>query len=64
MIDAYDIQCMMLNAWRSLSVTLSGATIKRDYPVVLVYVRVGEELHAVSSLQVEDGKIILDIDKQ
>lgn len=62
MIDAYDIQNKILNAWRSLSITLSGASIKRDYPTVLVYVRVGEEIHAVSSLQVEDGKIILDID--
>jgi hypothetical protein len=62
MIDAYDIQNKILSAWRSLSITLSGASITRDYPIVLVYVRVGEELHAVSSLQVEDGKIILDID--
>ena len=61
MMDAYDLQQKIVAAWRELSTTLSGATIKRDYPHVPVYVRIGDKLQTVSSLQIEDGKIILEV---
>jgi|APCry1669191515_1035360.scaffolds.fasta_scaffold03776_3 hypothetical protein len=61
MIDAYDLHTKIIDAWRSLIINPSGGFVKKEWPVVPVYVEVNGELKAVDTLVTEDHKIILKI---
>ena len=64
MIDAYDIQQALRLFWGKLAVPSSAADIKKSFPTIPVYVKVGNELKAVSDVSLIDNKIVLDINNE
>lgn len=60
MMDAYDIQQALRLFWGKLAVPSSGADIKKSFPTIPVYVKVGDKLVAVTDVQLTDDKIILE----
>lgn len=61
MIDAYDLQKELLDAWRPLASNNSGESVQKKWPVIPVYVEVDGKLQVVDTLITEDNKIILKI---
>ena len=59
MIDAYDLQQKLRSLWGDLSRVVSGASAKKTFPTVPVYVKLDDKLLVVSNVEVEENKIIL-----
>lgn len=58
-MDAYDIQNRIRTLWGDLSRIVSGASAKKTFPTVPVYVKLDDKLLVVSNVEVEENKIIL-----
>ena len=60
MLDAYDLQQMMLNGWRQLAFTNNAGSLQKQFADVPVYVNVNGELKPVTGMYIND-KIVLEI---
>ena len=59
-MDAYDIHQLIFQAWQRLANNNDATTVKKAWSQVPVYVKIDGQVSAVSSVTVEDGKIILE----
>lgn len=60
-MDAYDLKNKLIELWRPLSITQSGASVSKYVPEVPVYVEINGELKQVSDVNVVNDKIVLEI---
>jgi hypothetical protein len=58
-MDAYDLTHKLIDNWRSLVITESGAGLKKSIPAVPVYVEINDQLLLIDSIETIDNKIIL-----
>ena len=58
-MDAYDIHQKILTLWQSLARPVSGASAKKAFPDVPVYVLIDNKLVTVEEVYLDSGKIIL-----
>jgi len=60
-MDAYDLKNKLMELWRPLAITESGAGVKRYAPEVLVYVETSQGLQQVIDVVSIDNKITLKL---
>lgn len=56
MMDAYDLQQGLLDAWRQVASRSDAASIKKDFSKTPVYVN-GQ---VITGIKIEDNKILLE----
>ena len=61
-MDAYDIQQALRVFWGKLAVPMSGSDIKKSFPTVPVYVKIGDKLSPITDISLDGNKIILDVE--
>ena len=60
-MDAYDLKNKLMELWRPLAITESGAGVKRYAPEVPVYVETSQGLQQVIDVVSIDNKITLKL---
>ena len=60
-MDAYDLKNKLVELWRPLSITPSGASVSKYVTEVPVYVNINGELKQVSDVNNIDNKIVLEL---
>ena len=60
-MDAYDLKNKLMELWRPLAITESGAGVKRYSPEVPVYVETANGLRQVVDIVSIDNKITLKL---
>lgn len=63
-MDAYDIHQKIQALWQSLATPASGASVKKSFPEVPVYVLIDNKLVTVQEVYLDSGKIILRVDNE
>ena len=60
-MDAYDLKNKLIELWRPLSITQSGASVSKYVPEVPVYVTVKGVNYKVVDIENIDNKLVLKI---
>lgn len=60
-MDAYEIHQKIFQLWQQLCHHNDASSIKKNWADVPVYIKKDGRLVSVSSVQLEDNKIVLDI---
>lgn len=62
MIDVYQLQQQLLDAWRQVGMVPSGESVRKNLSSIPVFVKIDTHLMKVSGVSIQDNQIILETD--